>query len=192
VLNFQHPDATGVKDRMTIISVAVHQIQKQQLTEAGFFSTTMDFATVQNKSMLVITYHTIAPTFEIRNMCLDCLEFPTTHHSPLIAIAAKNHIDRHTADETVQVHSTTDGAYNTSKASCIIAGDLDLLAAGEITVSDVLEDIKDCGNASLCMGHGLHLIAIEVLGHKGMLGSATAVSRDLAFIHSIIHTLQKA
>jgi hypothetical protein len=184
VLNFRRPDAAGVKDRATLISIAVRQMRKRQLTDAGFFSTTMDFATVQRKSMLLITYHTISPSFDIRNMCLDCLEFPTTHHSPLIAIAAQECIDRHTSDDTVQVHSTTDGANNISKASRIIAGDLDLLAAGEITVSDVLEDIKDCGNAGLCMSHGLHLIAVEVLGHQGSEGSAAAICRDLAFIHS--------
>lgn len=185
-LGVKLPNSQGCADRVTLIAMAVRELREEQLQNAQFFSTTFDFASIQNSQLLLLTYHYIERvSWDLRSIILDVIDFPGKHFASSIAIAAQVRINRHTNDSTMLVNATTDGAANVKKASRILVGNMELLEAEEITVEELIVEIGEYGDAGLCFCHGEHLGVTDTLGTKTRPAKATTVARDLDFIHSL-------
>jgi hypothetical protein len=184
-LGVRLPGAEATRNRVRLIAQVVRQMRRRELESAQFFSTTFDFATVEGRSVLMITYHIIPRNFsQIRAFGLDAIVFPGAHYASHIAIAAQHRIDSHTNDDCVHVQATPDGAADVQKAGFILAGNIALLEAEEITIPELVKEIGG-GDAGRCFAHAEHLIISAALGVQGQLGAAKAVSLDLRFIHQM-------
>ena len=184
-LGVRLPGADATRSRVGLIAHVVRGMRRDQLIAAKFFSITFDFATVQGESVLLLTYHMIPRDFScISSFGLDVIVFPGPHYSSHIAIAAQHRIDARTSDDCVLVQPLPDGAADVQKAGFILAGNIELLEAEEITVTELLEEIGS-GDAGRCFAHAEHLLVTDALGSKGQLGTAKAISQDLAFVHSM-------
>jgi hypothetical protein len=77
VLGVRQPSPSGAKSLAKLVAIAVRRIRQLDLRKCQFFSTSMDFATVQQRSLMVITYHAILPDFSaLLNMGLGLVAFP--------------------------------------------------------------------------------------------------------------------
>lgn len=185
VLGVRLPGAEATRDRVKLIAQVVRTLRRDEIITARFFSTTFDFASVEKRSFLLITYHIIAKDFRhISSFGLDAFVFPGSHYASHIAIAAQDRINLHSSNDCVHVCPTPDGAADVQKAAFIMAGNIELLEAEDVSVPQLQEEIGG-GDAGRCFAHAEHLLISACLGVKGQLGTAKLVSRDLLFVHSM-------
>jgi len=169
-LGVRLPGGEATRNRVCLIAQVVRRIRREQLVDAKSFSTTFDFATVEGRSALMITYHIIPRTLRsISTFGPDAIEFHGPHYASHIAIAAQQCIDMHANDGCVHVQPTPDGAADVQKAGFILAGNISLLHAESVTVAEVLEEIG-YGDAGRCFAHAEHLLVSAAPGVKRSTG----------------------